>query len=236
MLVPQAQQIHSMFPHVPLQAITLDLADTHSVSITVDRILTDSIYIPGEGGVITNQVEGNATPTSPSNNTNTEENSTEIAHSSQQNLPPPQPTSTSSAPLNVPSQAEKPQNSDSGDHQGCDSDELKESNNVSKDSHDPQPRKSHDLQESHDSSEANTQHNQSNLRLRKTASKVAPENIQLVETIESSSKKHCSSDTNFPVSKEDYSHLFTSLQERKAELLRKAKRYIRVHQRAMFIS
>lgn len=37
-----------MFPHVPLQAITLDLVDTHSVSLTVDHILTHSIYIPGQ--------------------------------------------------------------------------------------------------------------------------------------------------------------------------------------------
>ena len=42
----QAQQVHSMFPHVPLQAITLDLADTHSVSLTVDRVLNNTIYIP----------------------------------------------------------------------------------------------------------------------------------------------------------------------------------------------
>lgn len=41
-----AQQVHSMFPHIPLQAITLDLADTHSVSLTVDRVLNNTIYIP----------------------------------------------------------------------------------------------------------------------------------------------------------------------------------------------
>ncbi len=40
-----------MFPHVPLQAITLDLVDTHSVSLTVDRILSHSIYIPGHEAV-----------------------------------------------------------------------------------------------------------------------------------------------------------------------------------------
>ena len=38
--------MHSMFPHIPLQAITLDLADTHSVSLTVDRVLNNTIYIP----------------------------------------------------------------------------------------------------------------------------------------------------------------------------------------------
>ena len=44
----QAQQVHSMFPHIPLQAITLNLADTHSVSLTVEHILNDTIYIPGQ--------------------------------------------------------------------------------------------------------------------------------------------------------------------------------------------
>jgi hypothetical protein len=58
----QAQQIHSMFPHVPIQAITLDLADTHSVSLTVDRILNDSIYIPREGGVAGEEDEATPLP------------------------------------------------------------------------------------------------------------------------------------------------------------------------------
>lgn len=44
----QAQQVHSMFPHIPLQAITLNLADTHSVSLTVEHILNETIYIPGQ--------------------------------------------------------------------------------------------------------------------------------------------------------------------------------------------
>ena len=35
-----------MFPHVPLQAITLDLADTRSISQTVEHILNNAIYIP----------------------------------------------------------------------------------------------------------------------------------------------------------------------------------------------
>ena len=34
-----------MFPHVPLQAITLDLADTRSISLTVEHILNNAIYI-----------------------------------------------------------------------------------------------------------------------------------------------------------------------------------------------
>lgn len=46
--LPQAQQVHSMFPNIPLQAITLDLADTHSVSLTVDRVLNNTIYIPDQ--------------------------------------------------------------------------------------------------------------------------------------------------------------------------------------------
>lgn len=52
-----------MFPNVPLQAITLDLADTHSVSLTVERIINDVIYIPDQ------RVEGNpsqAPPLTPS--------------------------------------------------------------------------------------------------------------------------------------------------------------------------
>ncbi len=36
-----------MFPHIPLEAITLDLADTHSISLTVERIISNVIYIPG---------------------------------------------------------------------------------------------------------------------------------------------------------------------------------------------
>jgi len=39
-----------MFPHIPLQAITLNLADTHSVSLTVEHILNETIYIPGQEG------------------------------------------------------------------------------------------------------------------------------------------------------------------------------------------
>ena len=46
---PQAQQVHAMFPHVSLQAITLDLADTRSISLTVEHILNNAIYIPVPG-------------------------------------------------------------------------------------------------------------------------------------------------------------------------------------------
>ncbi len=49
-LAPQANHIHGMFPHIPLHAITLDLADTHSVSLTVERILNNTIYIPSQEG------------------------------------------------------------------------------------------------------------------------------------------------------------------------------------------
>ena len=48
---PQAQQVHAMFPHVSLQAITLDLADTRSISLTVEHILNNAIYIPAPGTV-----------------------------------------------------------------------------------------------------------------------------------------------------------------------------------------
>ena len=58
----QAQQIRAMFPHIPMQAITLDLADTRSISLTVEHILNNAIYIPdGDPG---NAVPGSsATPT-----------------------------------------------------------------------------------------------------------------------------------------------------------------------------
>lgn len=44
----QAQRIHSIFPDIPLQALTLDLADTRSVSLTAERIINGIIYIPDE--------------------------------------------------------------------------------------------------------------------------------------------------------------------------------------------
>ena len=47
-LSQKAQQVHTMFPNIPLQAITIDLADTHSILLTVDRILNNSIYIPAQ--------------------------------------------------------------------------------------------------------------------------------------------------------------------------------------------
>ena len=55
-----------MFAHIPLQAITLDLVDTHSVSLTVDHILTRSIFIPGQDSDTGSPpVEGTATPDTP---------------------------------------------------------------------------------------------------------------------------------------------------------------------------
>ena len=54
-LLLQAQRVHSMFPHVPLQAITLDLADTRSISLTVEHILNNAIYIPETGATGVNQ-------------------------------------------------------------------------------------------------------------------------------------------------------------------------------------
>ena len=51
-----------MFPHVPLQAITLDLADTRSISLTVEHILNNAIYIPETGTTSVGQTlnSGNA--------------------------------------------------------------------------------------------------------------------------------------------------------------------------------
>ena len=57
-----------MFPHVPLQAITLDLADTRSISITVEHILNNAIYIPGtsETPPLTSTTPTISTPGTPS--------------------------------------------------------------------------------------------------------------------------------------------------------------------------
>ena len=57
----QAQQVRSMFPHVPLQAITLDLADTRSISLTVEHILNNAIYIPETGTTGVSQTLNSAT-------------------------------------------------------------------------------------------------------------------------------------------------------------------------------
>ena len=52
-----------MFPHVPLQAITLDLADTRSISQTVEHILNNTIYIPESDGPVPNPPPTPHTPT-----------------------------------------------------------------------------------------------------------------------------------------------------------------------------
>ena len=51
-----------MFPHVPLQAITLDLADTRSISQTVEHILNNAIYIPDNDGTA---LQASLTPDTP---------------------------------------------------------------------------------------------------------------------------------------------------------------------------
>ena len=63
----QAQRVHSMFPHTPLEAITLDLADTHSVSLTVERIINNVIYIPEQ-----DRPSGELTPSQPHTHTGTQ--------------------------------------------------------------------------------------------------------------------------------------------------------------------
>ncbi len=56
-----------MFPHTPLEAITLDLADTHSVSLTVERIINNVIYIPEQ-----DRPSGELTPSQPHTHTGTQ--------------------------------------------------------------------------------------------------------------------------------------------------------------------
>ena len=57
-----------MFPHIPLQAITLDLADTRSISQTVEHILNNAIYIPETDDTSRplNSAAGGHTPTTTS--------------------------------------------------------------------------------------------------------------------------------------------------------------------------
>ena len=45
-----------MFHNIPLQAITINLADTHSILLTVDRILNNSIYIPAQEVCVLNHI------------------------------------------------------------------------------------------------------------------------------------------------------------------------------------
>ena len=60
-----------MFPHVPLQAITLDLADTRSISQTVEHILNNAIYIPDNDGTAPQASLTPDTPTLPTPDTPT---------------------------------------------------------------------------------------------------------------------------------------------------------------------
>ncbi len=237
-----------MFSHVPLQAITLDLADTHSVSLTVDRILNNGIYIPGEGerdesGAVgeggSGQVEGGAVSiaTTPSNNGEmfTAALSTPLTpRVSHDSLPPQLCASDDST------HATSSETSLSSDWSGSSYDE---SDNLSHD-------QSHDQSHVHESCSTSdlceekesvneTQRSDNppgpteppgsssppkpGLRLRKSAVSQG-EDLPVVTSIQS--EKEVSSDTH---EKEDspplHSHPFSSLQERKAELLKNAKRY-----------
>ena len=297
----QAQQIHSMFPNVPIQAITLDLADTHSVSLTVDRILSDSIYIP-EGGVADVPPGEDPAPSSspplPSGSTAASgaggEGNEDTSTASRSTTPrhshdplPPGPTHMAPAtPLALSVSAEETRDGDvlqrrgshlanearaslddrpTGDPSG--SRDLEESSDAyeplgyrrsdkletscgtraSHDAHGDEPRGSHDphtdvshADEPPQASEREsgvldtTQGPETELRQRRTdGSDARPEEsaIRMARVIGSGSSSgrepdSLSSRNEFPSTSETYSQLFSSLQERKAELLRRARRYV----------
>ena len=195
-----------MFPYVPLHAITLDLADTHSVSLTVDRILNNIIYIPGERGVhMPEQIEGgDDTPPQPPEENNEEQIT---PGGERQEIPLPQQNFSSSV---VPQ--DNSQDTDITEHQqSCDLNELQES---------------HDLDEG---SMEEIQSIHSGVRSRKKHS----ETISLAVPVQSNISKDCPSEGSghpssaTPTTSNDaYSQMFSFLQEKKAELIRKAKRYV----------
>lgn len=225
----QAQQVNSMFPHVPLQAITLDLADTHSVSLTVDRILNNSIYIPEEGGMVNND----ATP---------------LPNAAESTEPPPvrqqESIPQSHAPITAPPPPPPHTHSsleESSQHSRVDADdELQENTQQSHDfdaQNAPEPQKSHDFDaqdttdhlnsithhQSHHTTPPEAPQGESELRQRRVDGSTV---IQMAKGgCDSKDAAKPDSKSGFLSTKESYSRLFSSLQERKAELLRKAKRY-----------
>ena len=207
-----------MFPHVPLQAITLDLADTHSVSLTVDHILNNSIYIPEEGGVVDND----ATPFS-----NAAEATEPPVRQEEHALQSASTITTPPLPHAHPSLEESSQHSnvDTNDNDSQGTEDPQQS-------HDSAPQKSHDFDAQdttshllnsslHHQSLPESPQGESEVRQRKAA-------VQMVKGGPCDSKNVTKTDSKasgFLSTKESYSRLFSSLQERKAELLRKAKRY-----------
>ena len=77
-----------MFPERPLQAITLDLADAHSISLTVDQPPNNTMYIPGQ-----EQTPSQATPTT--SQISHHDQDTASQQSSRESSPPLTPSQTS---------------------------------------------------------------------------------------------------------------------------------------------
>lgn len=235
-----------MFPHVPLQAITLDLADTHSVSLTVDRILSDSIYIP-EGGVADNtgaEEEGTPPPTS-----NAEAGDDSPAHHpTPRHSQEPLPFSSSVQPDTPPVESVSIQDSqpleshDIGGHElshdkSCDHDnasvrEVDISQGPNSSDGDSGVRRRHatqirgnDPQASNDTgSTREWESDVPGMELGPSVLAGEEGRIRPARAIMSGDKSLSVGSDLSTASSDTYSRLFSSLQERKAELLRKARR------------
>ena len=261
-----------MFPHVPLQAITLDLADTHSVSLTVDRILSNSIYIPGEGGMAvaghapnTDQQgggdqDGENTPPPQlagfpgnSNYSNTDEEEEEEEEDSTAHSTPTHRLSSEPHPPQSHTTAIPPSPLHAQDPRSDESHDLNRSTPLkSCDMHEPQlaeshAHKTHPPPQSHDAAdrankeqlmELDTHHTPtdlshdtlSELRRRKPdteairAARAISANGGRGEVGGGADSDGGNGGKEFLSTGKSYSQLFSSLQERKAELLEKARR------------
>lgn len=224
-----------MFPHVPIQAITLDLADTHSISLTVDRILNDSIYIPREGGGAEEEEEEeeDAMPLPAASEHNSEGSTLSHPSSRRGSGATSQATSQYHTFTALPHAQPVPETDLKDSHDLKDGpfphvDESLHSKDTGEVQEPPHDASSHTLQEAHDSDiPADAAVPLPELRLRKPTTNAA-DTIKVARAIESgedSKDSTLSSENSFPSTSTDgYSQLFSSLQERKAELMRRAKR------------
>ena len=251
MFCVQAQQIHSMFPHVPIQAITLDLADTHSTSLTVDRILNDSIYIPMGGGGAEEE-EGILPAEHGEDSLQSSRRGSESVANTVTLLPHTNPQQSHDMEQSVIEQSDPLQSRDldqwphgvdqgPGDHDQQSHDHDRQSHDSDVQSRDADgsicPDEVQDSlnalhsrtllspHEPHSTSDAPPPTKSpplSELRQRKPASEAA-ESTKVAKAGEKAASSSSSGD-QFQ-SSDGYSRLFSSMQERKAELLRRAKRY-----------
>ncbi len=259
-----------MFPHVPLQAITLDLADSHSVSLTVDRILSNSIYIPegavaaaasagdqqgggaggggGGGGGGDPDSETTPLPVLPGNNNNNsttmddESSATNTAQSTPRCRLSPEPHPQSHAPATPTKDSTLPSSLLHVQEMRSEDSDLKSHETSHGTPHDrnTEPSDSHDASttRAQSTSDGEESHNLRVLTDVPTASshdippelrrrKVDAEGIRAAKAISAGVAVGGESDSGgkeFLSTGKSFSQLFTSLQERKAELLRKARR------------